>query len=84
MEDQNTTAATSEKHSQKKLKLNTSLGKRPDSMKIELITIPESGKISSFRPSSNNVNSVVSVAFRNVSCTVKTGLFRTSKSFRRF
>lgn len=47
-------------------------------MKIELITIPESGKVPSFRPLVN-VDSVVSVGFRDVSCTAKTGIFRRSK-----
>lgn len=80
MESHNTTTATttSPKNSHKKLKLNTNIGKRPDSMKIELITIPERGKVPSFRPSVN-VDSVVSVGFRDVSCTAKSGIFRRSK-----
>lgn len=62
-----------------KLKLNTNLGKRPDSMKIELITIPENGNVTSFNPLVNKNESVFSVGFRNISSRVKVGFFKRSK-----
>lgn len=53
--------------------------KRPDSMKIELISIPENSKISSFKQLDKKSDSIVSVGFKNISCTVNVGYFKRSK-----
>ncbi|KAI2474028.1 white, partial [Diabrotica virgifera virgifera] len=50
-----------------KLKIN----KRPDSLKLELLTIPENTYVNQFD------NRVVNVGFRNISYTVKEGIFKT-------
>lgn len=64
-----------------KLKMNTNIvGKRPDSMKLELISIPENEKVTSFNTLPNKSNSVLSVGFRNISCRVRVGFFKKSKS----
>lgn len=70
---------TASPRSLQKFKLNSSPNKRPDSMKIELITIPENAGVSAFNPLRSNQESVVSVGFRDISCTVKVGFFGRSK-----
>ncbi|XP_072394710.1 ATP-binding cassette subfamily G member 4-like [Diabrotica undecimpunctata] len=50
-----------------KLKIN----KRPDSLKLELLTIPENTYVNQFD------NRVVNVGFRNISYTIKEGIFKT-------
>ncbi|XP_018574647.1 ATP-binding cassette sub-family G member 1 isoform X2 [Anoplophora glabripennis] len=47
--------------------------RRPDSQKIDLLTIPEHSCISNFVPSTD---SAVHVGFRDISYTVKVGLFK--------
>lgn len=49
--------------------------KRPDSMKLELLTIPENNYVNSFGTS----NSVVNVSFKNITYAVKEGIIKRSK-----
>lgn len=59
--------------SKPKLKVNVS-NKRPDSLKLELLTIPENSYMNQF--ANGNISKVVNVGFRNISYTVKKGLFK--------
>lgn len=62
--------------SKPKLKVNVS-NKRPDSLKLELLTIPENSYMNQF--ANGNISKVVNVGFRNISYTVKKGLFKRSE-----
>lgn len=46
------------------------MSKRPDSLKLELLTIPENSYVNQFD------NKVINVGFRNITYTVKEGIFR--------
>ncbi|XP_030748051.1 ATP-binding cassette sub-family G member 1-like isoform X2 [Sitophilus oryzae] len=48
---------------------------RPDSLKIDLLTIPENGCVSSFDKSTDPVSHEVNVQFRDISYSVREGLF---------
>lgn len=51
------------------------LSKRPDSMKLELLTIPENGRLNNFAP----INNAVTVGFKDITYVVKEGIFTRSK-----
>lgn len=50
---------------------------RPDSLKLELLTIPEDGSIVKF--DQNQTISSVHVGFRNITYEVREGIFRRRK-----
>lgn len=52
--------------------------KRPDSLKIELLTIPEDGSLATF---GQNVDKLVDVSFRNITYSVRETFFRRRKFY---
>lgn len=72
------TTSSSSTPSQKRKILNN---KRPDSMKLELLTIPENVCLQSFPTSSGSNSNNNSVGFKNLSYSVREGLLRRREFF---
>ncbi|RZC35580.1 hypothetical protein BDFB_001212 [Asbolus verrucosus] len=56
--------------------LHPKLHKRPDSLQLELLPIPEDGLLSKY---GQNSNSSVHVGFKDITYTVKEGFFKRIK-----